>query len=160
MVHLGIGFWIFSHCNIFFLLNCLFSIGFLKPGGLVKVLQPFNVLVKIWTCFCRPMPKLWTCIPIVNLNYSYWVIFMPCNYSALKLVNWRWRARGLKLSPILKLGKCSATFGISRLPRTELGNYYWDRRSLCQKIFEFFFNNIVVLILKRPKKCRIFRNSQ
>ena len=36
------------------------------------------------------------------------------------------------------------------------GNSYRDRRSLFQKIVNFFLYNIIVLIFKRPKKCRIF----
>ena len=40
------------------------------------------------------------------------------------------------------------------------GNSYQDRRSLFQNFLTFFFNNIIVLILKQPKKYRIFQNSQ
>ena len=46
------------------------------------------------------------------------------------------------------------------LPNAERVNSYRDRRSLSQKCLNFFFNNIIVLTLKRPKKCRIFQNSQ
>ena len=41
-----------------------------------------------------------------------------------------------------------------------LGNSYRDRRSLSQNFLTFFFNNIIVLTLKRQKKCRNFRKSQ
>ena len=36
-----------------------------------------------------------------------------------------------------------------------IGNSYWDRRSLSQ-IFLLFFNNVIVLALKRAKNCRLF----
>ena len=44
--------------------------------------------------------------------------------------------------------------------RTQFGISYrnWSSRSRFFK--NFFFNNIIVLTLKRPKTCRIFRNLQ
>ena len=47
-----------------------------------------------------------------------------------------------------------------RIFNTFFGNSYQDRRSLSEIFVNFSFNNIIVLILKRPKKCQIFQNSQ
>ena len=40
---------------------------------------------------------------------------------------------------------------------SNLGNSYRDRRSLFQQFLIFFFNNIIVLILKDQKSARFFK---
>ena len=53
----------------------------------------------------------------------------------------------------------SAEKGPSVTHSAYLGNSYRDWHSLFQKFLNFFSNNIIVLIFKRPKKCQIFWNS-
>ena len=115
----------------------------------------FPYLPCVWWCGTGGFQEQSQCFPVGMICFFFFIYHCFIFFFLPWVGLWGW---GHWTDSVLTLSwPCTAD---SKIIIIITGNSYQDRRKLFQKILNFFFNNIIILILKRPKKSQIFQNSE